>query len=58
MADNTEASASAPPPEAVAKLFLEEAAGEKVSKTELKRRQKLYKKEQQKKAKVLHDPSL
>lgn len=56
MADNTEASASAPPTEEVAKLFLDEKTGEKVSKTELKRRQKLYKKEEEKKAKEAAAP--
>ena len=56
MADNTEASASAPPTEAMAKLFLDDVTGEKVSKTELKRRQKLYKKEEEKKAKEAAAP--
>ena len=51
MADSTEGSTSVPPTEAVAKLFIDEVTGEKVSKTELKRREKLRKKEEEKKAK-------
>lgn len=56
MADAPESSAPVPPTEAVAKLFLDEVTGEKISKTELKRREKLRKKEEEKKAKEAAAP--
>jgi lysyl-tRNA synthetase class 2 len=46
MAD--QASGSAPPTEAVANLHLDEVTGEKVSKSELKKRQKARQKEEDK----------
>ena len=57
MADAPEASGStAPPTEAVAKLLLDEATGDMVSKSELKKREKNRKKEEEKKAKEAAAP--
>jgi lysyl-tRNA synthetase class 2 len=46
-----DASGSTPPTEAVANLHLDEVTGEKVSKSELKKRQKNRQKEEEKKKK-------
>jgi lysyl-tRNA synthetase class 2 len=48
--------ASAPPTEAVANLHLDEVTGEKVSKSELKKRQKQRQKEEAKKEKEAAAP--
>lgn len=51
-----DASGSAPPTEAVANLHLDEVTGEKVSKSELKKRQKNRQKEEEKKKKEAAAP--
>lgn len=53
MADST---APAPPTEEVANLHLDEVTGERVSKTELKKRQKQRQKEAEKAAKAANAP--
>lgn len=50
------APSSAPPTEAVANLHLDEVTGEKVSKSELKKREKARKKEEEKRAKEAAAP--
>lgn len=56
MADNPTPAAAAAPEEAMANLLLDEATGEKVSKTELKRRTKQRQKEKEKAEKAAAAP--
>ena len=58
MADSAEQpGASAPPTEAVANLHLDEVTGEKVSKSELKKRIKQRQKEEEKRAREANAPA-
>ena len=56
MADSSSAPAPAPPTEEIANLHLDEVTGERISKTELKKRQKQRQKEAGKAAKVAAAP--
>ena len=58
MADSSAAGPSAPPTEGVANLHLDEATGEMVSKSELKKRLKQREKEEAKRKKVLQGINL